>query len=74
MFMPVIKKSKSGLCHTTSFRNIKDTMFILARYRKNIKFKIHRNEMLALDLYGCETWFLSLREEERLADRQTDLN
>jgi hypothetical protein len=32
----------------------------------NIKIKIHRITMLPVTLYGCETWSLTLREEERL--------
>jgi hypothetical protein len=33
---------------------------------KNIKIKIHRNIILPVILYGCETWSLTLREECRL--------
>jgi hypothetical protein len=33
---------------------------------KNLKFKIHRNIILPVVLYGCETWSLTLREEHRL--------
>ena len=33
---------------------------------KNIKIKIHRNIILPVILYGCETWSLILREECRL--------
>ena len=33
---------------------------------KNIKIKIHRTVILLVVLYGCETWFLILREERRL--------
>jgi len=33
---------------------------------KNIKIKIHRNIILPVVLYGCETWSLTLREECRL--------
>jgi len=32
---------------------------------KNIKIKIHRNIILPLVLYGCETWSIILREERR---------
>jgi hypothetical protein len=32
---------------------------------KNIKIKIYRYIILPLVLYGCETWFLTLREERR---------
>jgi hypothetical protein len=33
---------------------------------KNIKIKIHKTVILPVVLYGCETWYLSLREEHRL--------
>jgi len=33
---------------------------------KNIKIKIHRTIILPIVLYGCETWSLTLREEDRL--------
>ena len=33
---------------------------------KNVKIKIHRNIILSVVLYGCETWSLILREERRL--------
>jgi hypothetical protein len=33
---------------------------------KNTKTKIYRTIILPVVLYGCETWFLTLREEHRL--------
>jgi hypothetical protein len=33
---------------------------------KNIKIGIYRTTILPVVLYGCETWFLTLREEHRL--------
>ena len=33
---------------------------------KNIKIKIHRTINFLVDLYGCETWSLTLREAHRL--------
>jgi len=33
---------------------------------KNLKIKIYRTIILAVVLYGCETWSLILREERRL--------
>ena len=33
---------------------------------KNLKIKIYRNKILLVELYGCETWSLTLREECRL--------
>jgi hypothetical protein len=33
---------------------------------KNLKIKIYRTVILPVVLYGCKTWFLTLREEHRL--------
>jgi hypothetical protein len=33
---------------------------------KNLKIKIHRNIILPVILYQCETWSLTLREERKL--------
>jgi len=33
---------------------------------RNLKIKTWRNLILPLDLYGCESWSLMLREERRL--------
>jgi len=33
---------------------------------KNLKIKIYRNIILPVVLYGCETWSLTLREENKL--------
>jgi hypothetical protein len=33
---------------------------------KNVKIRIHKAIILLVDLYGCETWSLTLREEHRL--------
>jgi hypothetical protein len=33
---------------------------------RNIKIKIYRTLILPVDLYGYETWSLTLREERRL--------
>jgi hypothetical protein len=33
---------------------------------KNTKVRIYRTIILPVVLYGCETWFLTLREEQRL--------
>ena len=33
---------------------------------KNLKIKIYRNIILSVDLYGCETWSLTLREERKM--------
>jgi hypothetical protein len=33
---------------------------------KNIKIRIYRTIILPVVLYGCETWYLTLREDHRL--------
>jgi hypothetical protein len=33
---------------------------------KNLKIRIYKKIILPVVLYGCGTWFLSLREEHRL--------
>jgi hypothetical protein len=33
---------------------------------RHIKIRIYRTIILPVVLYGCETWFLTLREERRL--------
>jgi hypothetical protein len=33
---------------------------------KNTKIRVYRTIILPVVLYGCETWFLALREEQRL--------
>ena len=33
---------------------------------KDLNIKIHRNRILSVVLYGCETWSLTLREERKL--------
>jgi hypothetical protein len=33
---------------------------------RNVKFRIYETIMLSVVLYGCETWYLTLREEHRL--------
>ena len=33
---------------------------------KNLKIKIYKTIILPVVLYGCETWYLTLREERRI--------
>jgi hypothetical protein len=35
-------------------------------YQKNLKIKIHKTVILPVVQYGCETWSLTLKEEQRL--------
>jgi hypothetical protein len=34
--------------------------------RKNVNLKIYKTKILVVALCGCETWSLTLREEQRL--------
>ena len=40
--------------------------FVFQLAVQNIKIKIYRIIILPIDLYGCETWSLTLGEERRL--------
>jgi hypothetical protein len=40
--------------------------FLSTLLSKNIKIEIYRSIILAVVLYGCETWSHTLREERRL--------
>jgi hypothetical protein len=42
------------------------TFCLLVCCKKNLKITIYKTIMLPVVLYGCETWFLTLREEHRL--------
>jgi hypothetical protein len=35
--------------------------------RKNVKIRIYKTVILPVVVYGCETWSLTLREEQRLS-------
>jgi len=46
---------------------IKSKIFCLpVSYKKNLKIKIYKTVILPVVLYGCETWYFTLREEHRL--------
>jgi len=53
-------KSGNACCH--SVQNLLSSMLLY----KNLKIKIYRTIILPVVLYGCETWSLTLREENRL--------
>ena len=58
-----IKSSlKSGNTCYHSVQNLLSSSLL----SKNLKIKIYKTIMLLLVLYGCETWWLTLREERRL--------
>jgi hypothetical protein len=41
-------------------------LFFESEVSKNTKIRVYRNRILPVVLYGCETWSLILREEQRL--------
>ena len=53
---------KSGKACYHSVQNLLSSSLL----SKNLKIKIYRTIILPVDLYGCETWLLTLREERRL--------
>jgi len=53
-------KSGSAFCHL--LQNLLSTSLLFI----NLKIKIYRTIIFPVVLYGCETWFLTLREECRL--------
>ena len=54
---------KSGKACYHLVQNLLPSSFL----SKNIKIKTHGTTILAIALYGCETWSLTLREERRLS-------
>jgi hypothetical protein len=59
----VIKsRMKSGNACYLSMQNLLSSSLL----SKNIKIKVYGTIILPLVLYGCETWSLTLREEQRL--------
>jgi hypothetical protein len=42
------------------------TFYLLVCCQKNLKIRIYKTIILPVVLYGCETWSLTLREEDRL--------
>jgi hypothetical protein len=53
---------KSG---SACYRSVQD-LLSSSLLSKNTKIKIYRTVILPVVLYGCETWFLTLREEHGL--------
>jgi hypothetical protein len=40
--------------------------FVLPSHIKNLKIKVYKTVILPVVMYGCGTWSLTLREEQRL--------
>jgi hypothetical protein len=55
-------RMKSGNACYLSVQNLLSSSLL----SKNIKIKVYRTIMLPVVVYGCETWSLTVREEQRL--------
>jgi hypothetical protein len=53
---------EQGPTENHSVQNLLSSRFL----SKNFKIKIHKTIILPVVLYGCETWSLTLRQEQRL--------
>jgi len=53
---------RSGNARYHSVQNLLSSRLL----SKNLKIKIYRTIILPVVLYGCETWWLTLREERKL--------
>jgi hypothetical protein len=53
-------KSGNACCHSVQ------NLFSSRLLSKNTKIRVYRTIILPLVLYGCETWSVTLREEQRL--------
>jgi hypothetical protein len=40
--------------------------FVLSPAAKNVKVRIYKTIILPMVLYGCETWYVTVREEHKL--------
>jgi len=40
--------------------------FFFSSHIKNLKIKLYKTVILPVELYGCESWSLTLRDEHRL--------
>jgi hypothetical protein len=54
------RRLNSGNAGYHSFQNLLSSRLL----SKNIKIRIYRTLILPVVLYGCETWSLTLREEQ----------
>ena len=43
-----------------------DCNLLIKQWRRGLNIKIHRTLISPIVLYGCKTWFFTLREERRL--------
>jgi hypothetical protein len=58
-----VKRFNSGNAYYNSFKNL-----VSSHLQSKHKIRIQRTMVLLLVLYGCESWALTLREENRLRD------
>jgi hypothetical protein len=62
IYEEIKSRSKSGNACYYSVQNLLSSRLP----SKNTKIRVHRNIILPVVLYGCETWTLTLREVQRL--------
>jgi hypothetical protein len=48
------------------FLSFSPKSFVFPSHIKNVKIKIYKTVILPVVLYACETWSLTLREEQKL--------
>ena len=71
MVQQPLKSFGRFLMRVSLSNSIKVTVILLALLSsrlltKNLKIRIYKTIVLPVVLYGCETWYLTLREESRL--------
>jgi hypothetical protein len=49
----------------TCYNSVQNLLFSRL-FSKNLKIKIYKTIILPAVLYGCETWYLTLREQHRM--------
>ena len=63
---PIQKEIKSRLKSGNACYHSVQNLMSSSLLSRNLKIKIYRNIIFPVVLYGCETWFLTLREKSRL--------
>jgi hypothetical protein len=56
------RRLNSGNASYHSVQNLLSSCLLL----KNVKIRLYTTKILPVVLYGCETWYLTLREEHKL--------
>ena len=59
-------KLLDALCDYANLLNVSCRIFRFSFQYKNVKIKTYRSVILSVVVYGCETWSLTMMEEQRL--------